>query len=47
MAKKYIVTLTADERARLETLTRSGKHAARMIARANVLFTLMPARPTT
>lgn len=38
MAKKYIVTLTADERARLETLTRSGKHAARMIARANILL---------
>jgi transposase len=38
MAKKYIVTLTADERTRLETLTRTGKHSARMIARAHILL---------
>ena len=38
MAKKYIVTLTADERVRLETLTRTGKHSARLITRAHILL---------
>ena len=38
MAKKYIVTLTEDERATLETLIKTGKRAARVIARAHILL---------
>jgi transposase len=37
MAKRYIVTLTDEERAQLERLTRSGKASARMIRRARTL----------
>jgi transposase len=38
MAKKYIVTLNEDERAKLQTLTKTGKRAARTIARAHILL---------
>ena len=38
MNKKYIVTLTAEERARLEEMTRSGTAAARKIAHARILL---------
>jgi transposase len=38
MAKKYIVTLTEDERVMLETLTKTGKRAARTIAHAHILL---------
>ncbi len=38
MSKKYSVTLTAEERARLEEMTRSGKAAARKIAHARILL---------
>jgi hypothetical protein len=37
-AKRYIVTLTADERATLDALTRAGKRSARTITRARVLL---------
>jgi hypothetical protein len=37
-AKRYIVTLTADERAQLESLARSGRRSARTIIRARVLL---------
>jgi len=36
--KKYIVTLTAEERTMLEEMTRSGKAAARKITHARVLL---------
>ena len=38
MNKKYIVTLTPEERTMLEELTRSGKAAARKIAHARILL---------
>ena len=38
MAKRYIVTLTDEERARLERVTRAGKASARMIRRARTLL---------
>ena len=38
MAKKYIVTLTKEERVMLETLTKTGKRAARTITRAHILL---------
>ncbi len=38
MAKKYIVTLTEEERVMLETLTKTGKRAARTITRAHILL---------
>ena len=38
MNKKYIVTLTAEERAMLEEMTRTGKAAARKIAHARILL---------
>jgi transposase len=37
-AKRYVVTLTAQERESLEALTRSGKRSARTITRARVLL---------
>jgi transposase len=37
-SKRYVVTLTADERGQLEALTRAGKRSARTIARARVLL---------
>jgi hypothetical protein len=37
-AKRYIVTLSPDERWQLEALTRSGKRSARTITRARVLL---------
>lgn len=37
MAKKYIVTLNAEEQAALDVLTRKGKVAVRHLARANIL----------
>ena len=37
-AKRYIVTLTADEREQLEALTRAGKRSARTITRARTLL---------
>jgi transposase len=36
--KRYVVTLTAEERERLETLVRSGRRSARTITRARVLL---------
>jgi transposase len=36
--KRYIVTLTADERGHLEALTRAGKRSARTITRARILL---------
>ena len=38
MNKKYIVTLTAEERTMLEEMTRNGKAAARKIAHARILL---------
>jgi len=38
MNKKYIVTLSAEERATLEEMTRAGKAAARKIAHARILL---------
>ncbi len=38
MPKRYIVDLTADERAQLITLTRKGKASARQVTRAHVLL---------
>ena len=38
MAKRYIVTLTDEERSRLERLTRSGTASARVIRRARTLL---------
>ena len=38
MSKRYIVTLTAEERATLEALTRSGKAAARKLTHARILL---------
>ncbi len=38
MNKKYIVTLTAEERTMLEEMTRSGKAAARKITHARILL---------
>jgi len=36
--KKYVVTLSAEERARLEALIRTGKHSARKLLRARILL---------
>jgi hypothetical protein len=36
--KKYVVTLSAEERERLQTLIRSGKHPARKLMRARILL---------
>lgn len=36
--KRYVVTLSAEERERLETLIRTGKHAARKLLRARILL---------
>jgi hypothetical protein len=36
--KRYVVTLTADERTRMEALARSGKQSARTIIRARILL---------
>jgi len=36
--KKYVVRLSAEERERLETLVRSGKHSARTLTRARILL---------
>jgi len=36
--KKYVVTLSAEERERLQTAIRSGKHAARKLLRARILL---------
>ena len=36
--KKYVVKLSADERERLETLTRSGKHPAQKLTKARILL---------
>jgi len=38
MVKKYIVDLSAQERAELEQLTRTGRHAADRITRARILL---------
>jgi hypothetical protein len=38
MAKRYIVTLTADERADLMALTKQGQIAARQLTRAHMLL---------
>jgi transposase len=38
MAKRYRVTLTAEERQRLEDLTRKGKASVRMVRRAQTLL---------
>jgi hypothetical protein len=37
-AKRFVVTLTPDEREQLEALTRSGKRSARTITRARLLL---------
>jgi hypothetical protein len=36
--KKYIVTLSAEERDHLQTAIRSGKHSARKLLRARILL---------
>jgi hypothetical protein len=36
--KKYVVKLSVEERERLETLIRSGKHPARKLTRARILL---------
>ena len=36
--KRYVVTLSAEERERLQTLIRSGKHPARRLMRARILL---------
>ena len=36
--RKYIVTLSAEERERLQTVIRSGKHPARKLLRARILL---------
>ena len=36
--RKYIVTLSAEERAHLQSTTRSGKHSARTLLRARILL---------
>ncbi|MGH7748594.1 MAG: helix-turn-helix domain-containing protein, partial [Candidatus Dormibacteria bacterium] len=38
MSEKYVVTLTAEERAGLETLIAGGKRAARRLAHARILL---------
>ena len=38
MAKRYLVTLSADERAHLLALTKKGKIAARKLTRAHILL---------
>jgi putative transposase len=38
MAKRYLVTLTDDERAHLMALTKRGKVAARQLTRAHILL---------
>jgi transposase len=37
-AKRYVVTLTPDERGQLEALTKAGKRSARTVTRARVLL---------
>lgn len=37
-SKRYVVTLTADERGQLEALTRAGRRSARTVTRARVLL---------
>lgn len=37
-AKRYVVTLTADERGRLEGMTGAGRHSARSLTRARILL---------
>src|SRR4051812_2922709 len=37
-AKRYVVTLTPDERGQLEALTRAGTRSARTVTRARVLL---------
>src|SRR5215470_16598321 len=36
--KRYVVTLTADERTQLDALTRGGRRSARAITRARILL---------
>ncbi len=36
--KKYVVTLSGEERERLEALIRTGKHSARKLLRARILL---------
>ena len=36
--KKYVVKLSVEERERLETLIRGGKHSARTLTRARILL---------
>ena len=36
--KRYVVTLSADERGRMDALTRAGKRSARTITRARILL---------
>ncbi len=36
--KKYVVRLSAQERERLETMVRAGKHSAQMLTRARILL---------
>ena len=36
--KRYVVTLSAEERERLEALIRTGKHSARKLLRARILL---------
>lgn len=36
--KKYVVTLSVEERERLQSLIRSGKHPARKLMRARILL---------
>jgi hypothetical protein len=36
--KKYVVTLSTEERERLQTLIRSGRHSARKLMRARILL---------
>jgi hypothetical protein len=38
MAKKYIVDLNEAELSQLQSLTKTGKHKARSITRANILL---------
>ena len=36
--KRYVVTLSAEERERLDALIRTGKHPARKLLRARILL---------
>ncbi len=42
--KKYIVTLSDEERERLTTLIHSGKHPAKKLLKARILLKLTPRR---